>query len=198
MIEQKSVNQIFKGQFFDRGSKFYAFLHSINNLDEYKELIRKYKDKNPGACHVCSAYRIYLNGWIDEYASDDGEPKGSAGLPILNVLKRNNLVNIAIYVVRIYGGVNLGIPGLINAYGSSATNTINKDLLINWMPIETLYIQYPYELDKIINSIIESEKASVVKQVFKEQISSEIEIKEGKRDYFINLLNEKLQEKYLS
>ena len=46
----------------------------------------KYKAENPQACHVCSGYRIYLNGWVDEYASDDGEPKGSSGLPILNVL----------------------------------------------------------------------------------------------------------------
>ena len=92
---QQSAKKISKGTFSDRGSKFYAFLHPLNDLDTYKNLIRKYKEKNPDACHVCSAYRIYLNGWIDEYATDDGEPKGSSGLPILNTLKRNNLVNIA-------------------------------------------------------------------------------------------------------
>ena len=191
MIDLKSVKQIYKGQFVDRGSKFYAFLHPVSNLGNYRELIRGYKEKNPNACHVCSAYRIYLNGWIDEYASDDGEPKGSAGLPILNVLKRNNLVNVSIYVVRIYGGVNLGIPGLINAYGVSATDSINDSLLIDWKPVEIICIQYCYELDKIINSIIASEEATIINQTFKDQITSEIEIEEGKKKYFINLLTEK-------
>ena len=96
MTSQKSINKISKGQFTNRGSKFYAFLHPVDNLDKYKNFIHKYKEKNPNACHVCSAYRIYLNGWIDEYATDDGEPKGSSGLPILNTLKRHNLINSAI------------------------------------------------------------------------------------------------------
>ena len=191
MIDLKSIKQISKGSFFDRGSKFYAFLHPINNLDNYKELIRIYKDQNPNACHVCSAYRIYLNGWIDEYATDDGEPKGSSGLPILNTLKRNNLVNVAIYVVRIYGGVNLGIPGLINAYSTSSSNAIDSSSLIDWKPVEMVSIKYSYDLDKIINAIVSSEKAVFINQDFKDEILSEIEIEEGKKDSFINLLAEK-------
>ena len=191
MIDLKSVKQIYKGQFVDRGSKFYAFLHPVSNLGNYRELIRGYKEKNPNACHVCSAYRIYLNGWIDEYASDDGEPKGGAGLPILNVLKRNNLVNVSIYVVRIYGGVNLGIPGLINAYSASSANAIGSSSLIDWKAVEMVSIKYSYDLDKIINAIVSSEKAVFINQDFKDEILSEIEIEEGKKDSFINLLAEK-------
>ena len=155
MTDQKSVNKIYKGQFSDKGSRFYAFLHPINRLDIHKNLIQRYKEENPNACHVCSAYRLYLNGWIDEYAADDGEPNGSAGLPILNILKRNSLVNVGIYVLRIYGGVNLGIPGLINAYGQAATNAINDALFFDWTPMEKIHIQYVYELDKVVNSRIE-------------------------------------------
>ena len=191
MTDSKSVNQIYQGSFSDRGSKFYAFLHPINNLDTYKTLIRRYKEENPNACHVCSAYRIYLNGWVDEYATDDGEPKGSSGLPILNVLKRNNLVNVAIYVVRIYGGVNLGIPGLINAYSVSSTNAVNDSSLIDWKPIERISIQYSYDLDKVVNAIVGSEQATIVKQEFKDEIFSEIEVEEGQKDRFIDLLTEK-------
>ena len=187
----KSVNQISKGYFVDRGSKFYAFLHPVNNLVLYRDLIRKYKEKNPEACHVCSAYRIYLNGWVDEYATDDGEPKGSSGLPILNVLKRNNLVNVAIYVVRIYGGVNLGIPGLINAYSVSSTNAVRDSSLIDWKPTERISIQYSYDLDKVVNAIIGSEQATIVKQEFKDEIFSEVEVEEDRKDRFIDLLTEK-------
>ena len=149
------------------------------------------KNENPNACHVCSAYRIYLNGWIDEYATDDGEPNGSAGLPILNALKRNALVNIAIYVVRIYGGVNLGIPGLISAYSSSATSSINNALLIDWKPVKKIRIQYSYELEKIINSIIRSKQLTIVSQRFEDEIFSEIEIQEDEEKSILDLLNEK-------
>ena len=197
MTKQKSTNKVSQGQFSDRGSKFYSFLHPLKSLDVYKDFIKRYKKENSNACHVCSAYRIYLNGWIDEYATDDGEPNGSAGLPILNTLKRNNLVNIAIYVVRIYGGVNLGIPGLINAYSTSSTNAINNSLLADWEPVERIYIEYSYDLDKIVKSIIKSNKATIVKQDFKSKVISEVEIKEDSKENFIGLLNEKTSGKVL-
>lgn len=189
MIAQKSVREISKGVFTDRGSKFYAFLHPADNLNTYKNFIRKYKDKNPKACHVCSAYRIFLNNWVDEYATDDGEPNGSAGLPILNIIKKNNLVNVAIYVVRIYGGVNLGIPGLINAYSVSAENSIKQASLIAWKSVEQIHIQYSYELHKIIISLVKAVKGRVVNEDFKEKVISCIEIEAGSKDEFINFLN---------
>ena len=176
---------------------YYSFLHPLKSLDVYKDFIKRYKKENSNACHVCSAYRIYLNGWIDEYATDDGEPNGSAGLPILNTLKRNSLVNIAIYVVRIYGGVNLGIPGLINAYSTSSTNAINNSLLADWEPVERICIEYSYDLDKIVKSIIKSNKATIVKQDFKSKVISEVEIKEDSKEDFIGLLNEKTSGKVL-
>ena len=190
MSSYKSVNQISKGQFNDRGSKFYAFLHPLNNLDVYRNFIHRYKEENPNACHVCSAYRIYLNGWIDEYASDDGEPRGSSGLPILNVLKKNSLVNVAIYVVRIYGGINLGIPGLINAYSISASYTIKNASLFDWKAVEQVCIQYSYDLDKIIVLIVQAVDGNIVKQDFKDRITSNIEIDEGSKNSFLSLLDE--------
>ena len=188
---QKSITNISKGKFSDKGSKFYAFLHPINSLDSYKALIRRYKEENPNACHVCSAYRIYLNGWIDEYGTDDREPKGSSGLPILNMLKRYYLVNVAIYVVRIYGGVNLGIPGLINAYSTSALRCIESGKLFDWKPVIQVHIKYSYDMEKLISSIIKSVDGNIIKQDFNEEISSFIEIHEDKKDSFTNFLHEK-------
>ena len=191
MIKQKSLNQVLQGNFFDRGSKFYGFIHPISSLENYKSLIKKYKENNPEACHVCSAYRIYLNGWVDEYATDDGEPNGSAGLPILNTLKKHKLVNVSAYVVRIYGGVNLGIPGLINAYGTCIDNAIDDDLLIDWYPMEKVIIEYSYDLEKIINHVIKLMDAKIIKQIFEKTISLEIAIRESKKNIFLDLLNEK-------
>ena len=191
MIKQKSLNQVLQGNFFDRGSKFYGFIHPISSLENYKSLIKKYKENNPEACHVCSAYRIYLNGWVDEYATDDGEPNGSAGLPILNTLKKHKLVNVSAYVVRIYGGVNLGIPGLINAYSTCIDNAIDGDLLIDWYPMEKVIIQYSYDLEKIINHVIKLMDAKIIKQIFEKTISLEIAVRESKKNIFLDLLNEK-------
>jgi uncharacterized YigZ family protein len=191
MTSQKSLNQILQGIFFDRGSKFYAFLHPIASLENYKLLIKEYKQNNPEACHVCSAYRIYLNGWVDEYATDDGEPNGSAGLPILNTLKKHKLVNVSAYVVRIYGGVNLGIPGLINAYSSCIDNAIDDDLLIDWYPMEKVIIEYSYDLEKIINHVIKLMDAKIINQRFEKTISLEIAIRESEKNIFLDLLNEK-------
>ena len=191
MIKQKSLNQVLQGNFFDRGSKFYGFIHPISSLENYKSLIKKYKENNPEACHVCSAYRIYLNGWVDEYATDDGEPNGSAGLPILNTLKKHKLVNVSAYVVRIYGGVNLGIPGLINAYSACVDNAIDDDLLIDWYPMEKVIIEYSYDLEKIINHVIKLMDAKIIKQIFEKTISLEIAVRENKKNIFLDLLNEK-------
>ena len=191
MIKQKSLNQVLQGNFFDRGSKFYGFIHPISSLENYKSLIKKYKENNPEACHVCSAYRIYLNGWVDEYATDDGEPNGSAGLPILNTLKKHKLVNVSAYVVRIYGGVNLGIPGLINAYSTCIDNAVDDDLLIDWYPMEKVIIEYSYDLEKIINHVIKLMDAKIINQKFEKTISLEIAVRESKKNIFLDLLNEK-------
>ena len=84
-----------KGEYKSRGSKFFSFTHKIEDIENYRELISFYKNEFPDACHVCSAYRLMVNSRLDEQASDDGEPKGSSGTPILNQLKRNDLVNSA-------------------------------------------------------------------------------------------------------
>ena len=82
------------GEYQDKGSKFFAFVHPIESLDDYKSKLQHYKLVYPKACHVCSAYRLYSNGQVDEYASDDREPRGSSGPAILNSIKRHKIINV--------------------------------------------------------------------------------------------------------
>ncbi len=96
--------------------------------------IKKLKSKYPSARHICWAYRIYLDDTITENSSDAGEPSGSAGLPILNVIKHHDIVNCGIFVVRFFGGVKLGKQGLINAYKTSAELVIAESVLLKWLP----------------------------------------------------------------
>ncbi len=103
---------------------------------------------------------------MDEYSSDSGEPLGSAGKPILNALKRANLINVTIVVSRYFGGKKLGIPGLIDAYGAVAKSTIDSANLKLWSETKRLIVTYPYELDGVINSILKKNQVYVIRKEF--------------------------------
>ena len=94
-----TIKKIGSGEYKNRGSKFFSYLHPLDSINEYKHLVSIYRKDFPEACHVCSAYRLFVGSRVDEYGSDDGEPRGTAGLPLLNQLKRNQLINVAVYVV---------------------------------------------------------------------------------------------------
>lgn len=102
-------------------SKFYSYCYQVDTIENFKLLLENTKKEHKKATHVCYAYVIDDNG-AKEKAYDDGEPKGTAGMPILNVLKRKGLRNIAVLVVRYFGGVKLGAGGLVRAYTKSASS----------------------------------------------------------------------------
>ena len=101
-------------EFKDRGSRFIAYAFPIANPDDFKQCLEQVRKEHPKASHHCFAYRLGLD--MDRYrVSDDGEPSGSAGRPILGQIDSRQLTNTMIIVVRYFGGTLLGIPGLINA-----------------------------------------------------------------------------------
>src|SRR5690606_13293262 len=120
----------------EKGSKFIGFAYPINNEEELKNILEKIRAEHPKATHHCYAYRMGLSG--ENYrANDDGEPSGSAGLPIYNQLLANEITNVIVIVVRYYGGTKLGVSGLVKMYKESAkmtleeANTIIKELEID-------------------------------------------------------------------
>jgi uncharacterized YigZ family protein len=132
---EKSVTAEFK----DRGSRFIAFAYPIQSADAFKKIITQLKKEHPKAVHHCFAYKLGTDG--HQYrVSDDGEPSGTAGKPILNVIESKQLTNILIVVVRYFGGTLLGVPGLINAYKSAASMTLQI------VPFIQKAIEIPYEL----------------------------------------------------
>ena len=171
-------DKISKGEFRDKGSKFFSFLEPINNRSDYKSKLSLYKKNFPDACHVCSAYRLYLDERIDEFFSDDGEPRGSSGAPILNILKKFDLINSSIYVVRIFGGTKLGIPGLINAYSSAASGSVVNSRLIDWEPTSVVKLEYNYDLSSLIDRLVSKYKGKINNE-FGEIINAKLEIKKN-------------------
>ena len=104
-------------------SKFIAYKFTLNSLEEVKSILTNLKNEHKKATHICYAY-IYNRDIVSEKCSDDGEPGGTAGYPILNVLKKKNLENIMVAVVRYFGGVKLGAGGLVSAYTKACSEVI--------------------------------------------------------------------------
>jgi uncharacterized YigZ family protein len=115
-----SIDAEASAEFRDRGSRFIAYAFPVKSPDEMKQRLRDLKKEHPKAVHHCFAYRMGYEG--EQYrAVDDGEPSGTAGLPILGQLDSRRLSFTAVVVVRYFGGTLLGKPGLINAYKSAAS-----------------------------------------------------------------------------
>lgn len=109
-------------------SKFIGYIFNINSSNDVEEIIKKIKNENKKATHVCFAFRVLENG-IVERAFDDKEPSGTAGKPILNVIQKKNLENTLIVIVRYFGGIKLGAGGLLRAYSKTASLTADENLM---------------------------------------------------------------------
>ena len=125
----KSIGAPSEGLFKDNGSRFIALAYPVETEEQVKEIVAGLRKEYHDARHHCYAYRIGLKGdpWR---ASDDGEPSGSAGRPILGQIDSMGLSDILVVVVRYFGGIKLGIPGLIRAYKTSTADALSKATII--------------------------------------------------------------------
>ena len=131
-------------------SKFITYLYPISLEDEYKTILKEIKKKHYDADHVCSGF-ILKN---TKKSSDDGEPQGTAGIPILSTLEKNNLENIAAFVVRYFGGIKLGAGGLIRAYGSSVSEALHKASFVTLEEYNKYELVLNYELANKVNNLL--------------------------------------------
>ena len=134
----KTIEQPATAEYKDRGSKFIAFAYPIETVDDFKKHLQSLKKDHPKAVHHCFAYRIGTDG-NNFRVSDDGEPSGSAGKPMLGQLDSKEVTNVAVIVVRYFGGSLLGVPGLINAY-KTVTSLVLQVTPIVQKQIEVRYI----------------------------------------------------------
>lgn len=150
-------------EFKDRGSRFLAYAFPMLTADEFKQQIQLLKKEHAKAVHHCFAYRIGLDG--NQFrVSDDGEPSGSAGRPILGQIDSKELTNVGIVVVRYFGGTLLGVPGLINAYKSAAALALQMVPAIQ-RPIELLYdVQFDYTRMNEVMMVVKQYNCSVISQ----------------------------------
>jgi len=129
--------------FKEQQSKFISIIFPYDDVSGFKSWLSELRKKYHDASHVCWAYRIYTGNRLEENSSDAGEPSGTAGLPILNAMKQKGLVNCGLSVIRYYGGTKLGKRGLIDTYGYSARELIEKSSCKKWVNIERYAITSP-------------------------------------------------------
>lgn len=139
----KSISQLSKGLYKDNGSKFLAFAYPVETVEEIKEIIAGLKKEYFDARHHCYAYRLGHLGDVWRMC-DDGEPSSTAGKPILGQILSNELSDILVVVVRYFGGIKLGVPGLIKAYKTSTSDAIANAEIIEKVAKEFYTVEFDY------------------------------------------------------
>lgn len=167
----KTITEIKTNEIIIHKSKFITIITPINSKEEITKILNKVKKEYKDATHYCFAYIIDS----EEKCDDNGEPSGTAGLPILKVLKINNLTNVLCLVVRYFGGIKLGAGGLIRAYSTSASEALNKCTIKDIKNGFNITITFPYQNLKQIDHILKDKK---VNKTFKENITYNFNILE--------------------
>ena len=181
-IEQPSM-----AEFKDRGSKFFAFAYPAKDIDSCKKILAQLKKEHGKAVHHCLAYRLGVDGSTFR-VSDDGEPAGSAGRPILGQIDSKGLTNVLVVVVRYFGGTLLGIPGLINAYKTATALALQLSPIIK-KPIEIAYeLNFDYHQMNEVMMLVKQYNCSVVEQTAQLFIQLQIGIPKNRLDEMLEKL----------
>lgn len=178
----KTIKDNINNQIIIKNSKFITELIKINNINDIDEILLEIKNKYKDANHYCYAYII--NG-IKRF-SDDGEPGGTAGVPILNVLEKNELNYILAVVIRYFGGIKLGAGGLVRAYSKSVSEAILKSTLQNLTNGYKITIEFDYDSIKEIDYILK--EAMIINKIFDNKVNYQFKISIDNFDLIENLL----------
>jgi uncharacterized YigZ family protein len=167
-----------------KNSVFIGYASPVKSEEEAKEFISKIKNHHSDANHNVYAYVV------DNYLKydDDGEPSGSAGKPIMNILELIHLKDIVVVVSRYFGGTKLGYGGLVRAYSDTAKESLNNGEIIEVFEKEYFKIEFPYNLLSIVKKITIEENGEVVKEDYADTVVFTIEVKKGTTEKVIKKL----------
>ncbi|QOW09021.1 YigZ family protein [Kaistella flava (ex Peng et al. 2021)] len=173
----------------EKGSKFIGFAFPVENEKEVKEALGKVKEEHPKATHHCYAFRLGMTG--ENYrANDDGEPSGSAGLPIYNQLLANNITQVLLIVVRYYGGTKLGVSGLVKAYKESAKLTLESCEIITKELQSEIEIQFEFNQQNVIFTLLNKFGAKILDFKTEEKCTISAKLKTSEKENISEQLSE--------
>ena len=163
--EFKTIATTSEGFYSEKRSKFLAFAHHVETLNEIKALLVDYRKKYYDARHVCYAYMLGAER-TEFRANDDGEPSSTAGKPILGQINSNELTDILIVVVRYYGGVNLGTSGLIVAYREATADALAHAEIVTRQVEEKVVFDFPYVMMNDVMRVVKEMQPRIVSQTY--------------------------------
>lgn len=176
--EYKTITEgIGEGFYSEKRSKFLAFAHHVETIDEIKDILASYRKKYYDARHVCYAYVLGADK-ADFRANDDGEPSSTAGKPILGQINSYDLTNVLVIVVRYYGGVNLGTGGLIVAYRTAAADALDHATIETRLVEEIITYSFPYPMMNAVMRVIKEMQPRIVSQTFDNTCSISMSIRQ--------------------
>lgn len=185
--EFKTISAISEGYYTEKRSKFLAFAHHVESVDEIKDILASYRKKYYDARHVCYAYMLGAER-LDFRANDDGEPSSTAGKPILGQINSNELTDILIVVVRYYGGVNLGTSGLIVAYKTAAADAIAHASVEIRQVEERIVYDFPYVMMNQVMKIVKEMSPRIISQDYDNTCRITLSIRESMAETLRNKL----------
>lgn len=150
-------------EFKDRGSKFLAFAFPMTTAEQFKQELARLKKEHPKAVHHCFAYRIGTDG-NNFRSSDDGEPSGSAGKPILGQIDSKGITDAGVIVVRYWGGTLLGVPGLINAYKTATALALQVVPVIQKQVEKSFHLQFDYTRLNEVMQVLKQYGCTIIQQ----------------------------------
>ena len=173
-ISIKSIGELFK----DKNSKFYGYAYPVNSESDIKKCIESTKKEHHLARHWCYAYQLGTEKIIYR-ANDDGEPNNSAGMPIYGQIQSFEVTNILVIVVRYYGGVKLGVSGLINAYRTSAQLALEEAIIIEKTINRHFSLKFEYKnLSKVLRMLKENQ-VEILNQILEINCLLEISVRKS-------------------
>jgi uncharacterized YigZ family protein len=187
--QYKSIAAPAEGLFKDNGSRFIAFAYPVETEEEVKELVSALKKEYHDARHHCFAYRLGYKGDVWR-ASDDGEPSGSAGRPILGQIDSLGLSDVLVVVVRYFGGIKLGIPGLIRAYKTSTADALSSAQIIEKIAGKRFRIRFDYLAMNAVMKVLKDMDLAQSKQDFGECCSLEVRVRLSAVDDFLQRMQD--------
>lgn len=170
--------------FKDRGSRFLAYSFPVNGERDIKMHLEWLYELHPKAVHHCYAWRLGTDRNVYR-ANDDGEPSGTAGRPILNVLYSKNVTNVLVVVVRYFGGTLLGVPGLINAYKTSTEMVMAEATVVTRHVFDRYRMIFPYERMNDAMRVVKEMELPVTEQKFEMECSMLAEVRRSLTEQFI-------------
>lgn len=184
-ITEKAIGE---GFYAESRSKFLAFAHHVDSVEQALEIVKEYRKKYYNARHCCYAYRIGFMG--EEFRmNDDGEPSSTAGKPILGQIDSNGLTNTLIIVVRYFGGVKLGTSGLIVAYREASSDAIAHCDIEERFIEEQIKFTFSYPMMNAVMKIVKDMNPRIINQVFDNTCELTLSIRKSYADELKTRLN---------